>query len=437
MSLKKQQSLNANQTVDVIVVGTGPGGATVAKTLAEAGQSVVMLEWGSAAPLRGELIQMAGIAAVPSKGAFVHGDLSLVLRGITAGGSSAINFATMMAPPLAMFDKYGIDLRSDITALRAQLPINTLPDYLIGPLATRIVDGARSAGLEWQKLEKFIHIDKCRVACHRCTYGCPFEAKWTAREFIDAAVSHGGSMITGAKVERVLHQDGRALGVEYKKEGVSHKLYADKVVLAAGGIGSPRILQKTGFDRAGRNYFVDPVITVMGAVDDLKSDSAGKEVPMAAGVHFPEQGITLADLTLPQPMYQAFAAQVGRFDRLLAHQKTLSVMVKIKDDLGGNIGPKWINKSLSSDDRARLDTGTAMARDILEAAGASKIFKSHHFAAHPGGGAKIGDLVDENLQTAVQGLYVCDGSVIPEPWGIAPSFTLMCLGHRLGGHLVK
>ena len=136
-------------------------------------------------------------------------------------------------------------------------------------------------------------------------------------------------------------------------------------------------------------------------------------------------------------MYQAFAAQVGRFDRLLAHQKTLSVMVKIKDDLGGNIGPKWINKSLSSDDRARLDTGTAMARDILEAAGASKIFKSHHFAAHPGGGAKIGDLVDENLQTAVQGLYVCDGSVIPEPWGIAPSFTLMCLGHRLGGHLVK
>ncbi|WP_293138726.1 FAD-dependent monooxygenase, partial [Moritella sp.] len=118
MSLKKQQSLNTNQTVDVIVVGTGPGGATVAKTLAEAGQSVVMLEWGSAAPLRGELIQMAGIAAVPGKGAFVHADLSLVLRGITAGGSSAINFATMMAPPLAMFDKYGIDLRSDITAVR-------------------------------------------------------------------------------------------------------------------------------------------------------------------------------------------------------------------------------------------------------------------------------------------------------------------------------
>jgi choline dehydrogenase-like flavoprotein len=37
----------------------------------------------------------------------------------------------------------------------------------------------------------------------------------------------------------------------------------------------------------------------------------------------------------------------------------------------------------------------------------------------------------------VDGLYVCDASVIPEPWGIAPSFSLMCLGHRLGGHLLS
>ncbi len=445
--MKSQQSpdLATNQSFDVIVVGTGPGGAAVAKTLADAGQSVVMLEWGEATQLRGGLVQMAGIAAVPGKGAFVHSDMSLVIRGITVGGSSAINFATMMPPPLALFDQYGIDLRRHVSAMRTQLPINTLPDNLIGPLAKRIFKGARDAGVDWQKLEKFIHLEKCRTACHRCTYGCPYEAKWTAREFIEAAVSQSAKLITGAKIGRVLHQGGRVTGVEYKKAGASHKLYADKVVLAAGGIGSPRILQSSGIDRAGQGYFVDPVITVMGTVDDLISsdgsnhdhNSAGKEVPMAAGVHFAEQGITLSDLTLPRTMYQAFAAQVGRLDRLLAHKKTLSVMVKIKDDLGGVIGPKWINKSLSVDDRARFDTGIAMARDILEAAGAQNIFKSHHFAAHPGGGVKIGDLVDDNLQADIQGLYVCDGSVIPEPWGLAPSFSLMCLGHRLGEHLCQ
>lgn len=428
---------NPNKVVDTIVVGTGPGGATVAKTLAESGQSVVILEWGDAAPLRGELTQMAGIAAVPGKGAFVHSDLSLVMRGITVGGTSAINFATVAEPPMALFDQYGINLRANAAALREQLPINILPDHLVGPLAGRIFSGAQSAGLPWKKLEKLIRPDQCQIACHRCTYGCPVGAKWTAREFVDAAVKCSAKILTGAKVVRVLHQDGRVSGVEYQQAGMSRKLYADKVILAAGGIGSPRILQNSGFAHAGRDYFVDPVIAVMGSVADLKAkpENAGKEIPMAAGLHLPEQGVSLSDLTLPRSMYQAFAAQVGRFDRLLAHQKTLSIMVKIKDDLGGVIGPKWINKSLSADDRQRFTVGTELARDILKAAGAKTIFHSHHFSAHPGGGAKIGELVDENLQTEVSGLYVCDGSVIPEPWGIAPSFSLMCFGHRLGEYL--
>lgn len=431
------EDLDAQSSVDVIIVGTGPGGATVAKALAEAGQSVVMLEWGDAAPLRGEFSQMAGIAAVPGRGAFMHTDLSLVMRGITAGGTSAINFATVMAPPLGLFQRYGIDLSAEVRSLRQQLPINTLPDNLMGPLASRIQSGAQTLGLDWQKLEKFIHPDKCQTACHRCTYGCPYDAKWSAREFIEAATECSAKLFTGAKVSRVLHRDGHVQGVEYQRGGSRHNLYADHVVLAAGGIGSSRILQNSGFKSAGRDYFVDPVVAVMGSVVELgdENENGGKEIPMAAGLQMGGEGITLSDLTLPRPMYQAFAAQVGRLDRLLAHSNTLCVMVKIKDDLGGRIGPRWMNKSLTSDDRQRLATGTALARDILAEAGAVKVFKTHHFAAHPGGGAKIGDLVDENLQTEVQGLYVCDASVIPEPWGIAPSFSLMCLGSRLGTHL--
>lgn len=431
--------LDPHLSVDTIVVGTGPGGATVAKRLAEGGQSVVMLEWGDAAPLRGEFGQMLGIAAMPGKGTFVHSDMSLLLRGITAGGSSAINFASMMAPPQALFEKYGIDLSDDSAALRQQLPINILPDHLVGPMAKRIQAGAHALGLNWQKLEKFIHIDKCRAACPRCTYGCPYDAKFTARDFIDDATSSSAKLLTGAKVSQVIHRNGQVQSVEYKKNGVRHQLNAANVIIAAGGIGSPRILQNSGFKNAGRNYFVDPVVAVMGSVDDLegKREDAGREVPMAAGLQLPEQGITLSDLTLPQPLYQAFCAQVGRINRLMAHRKTLTVMVKIKDELGGQIGPKWLNKALTDTDRQRLETGTDLARDILLAAGAQSVFNSHHFAAHPGGGAKIGDLVDNNLKTEVNGLYVCDASVIPEPWGIAPSFSLMCLGHRLGGHLLR
>jgi choline dehydrogenase-like flavoprotein len=174
------------------------------------------------------------------------------------------------------------------------------------------------------------------------------------------------------------------------------------------------------------------VIAVIGAVDDV---DGGAEVPMAAGMHLPEQGITLADMTLPRPMYQAFAAQAVRIDRLLAHRRTLTVMVKIRDEIGGAIGPRWISKSLQPADRRKLRDGTYLARRILAQAGARHIFNSVHFAAHPGGSVRIGEGVNEQLQTSTAGLFICDASVLPEAWGLPPTVTLLCLGRRLAEHL--
>jgi choline dehydrogenase-like flavoprotein len=73
-----------------------------------------------------------------------------------------------------------------------------------------------------------------------------------------------------------------------------------------------------------------------------------------------------------------------------------------------------------------------LARKVLKEAGAHHIFKSWHFAAHPGGSVRIGHGVDRHLRTALSGLYVCDASVIPEPWGLPPTLTLLSLGKRLG-----
>jgi choline dehydrogenase-like flavoprotein len=134
-------------------------------------------------------------------------------------------------------------------------------------------------------------------------------------------------------------------------------------------------------------------------------------------------------------MYQAFALQVGRIDRLLAHQKTLTIMVKIRDQIGGSIGPRWINKALQADDKKKFTRGIDIGREILIQAGASKIFNSWHFAAHPGGSVRIGEGVDSNLQTRTQNLFVCDASVIPKEWGLPPSLTLLCLAKRLADYL--
>jgi choline dehydrogenase-like flavoprotein len=417
---------------DAVVAGSGPGGASTARELAKRGLRVLILEQGSAAPVKGTLAQMAGIAAVPGKGAYIHGDASLMVSGITAGGSSTINFATAAPPPAAMFAESGVDLEPALAALRAELPMAPLPDSLIGPMATRMMDAARSLGLEWRKLDKMIRPDTCRAGCWRCVYGCPFGAKWTARDFVDEACRHGAQLVDRARVVRVLVEQGHAAGVEVQVDGVLHVAKAPIVVLSGGGIGSPRILHRSGLGPRSAPFFSDPVVAVMGTVADI---DGGAEVPMAAGLSLHEEGISLADLTLPRPMYQAFVAQVGRFDRLFAHRRTLSMMVKIRDEIGGSAGPRWMNKSLRESDRHKFRQGVALAKDILAKAGARHIFKTWHFAAHPGGTVRIGAGVDSNLRTSMAGLYVCDASVIPQPWGLAPTLTLLCLGKRLGQHL--
>ena len=414
---------------DALIVGSGPGGASVARELARAGWRVLVLEQGSAAPLTGTLGQMASIGAVPGKGAFIHGDLSLLVQGVAAGGSTAINFATAAAPPLAMFAAHGIDLAPQLKALRAELPMAPLPDTLIGPMAARIMAAAQAAGLAWRKLDKMIRPQICRSGCWRCAYGCPFGAKWSARDLLDEAVTGGATLIADAKVEHVLLQDGRATGVQFVHGGRQQQAMADLVVLAGGGIGSPRLLHRSGLHPARSPFFSDPVVAVMGSVDDI---DGGAEVPMAAGLHLQTEGITLADMTLPEPMYQGFTAQAGRLDRLLAHRRTLSIMVKIRDDIGGAIGPHWVNKRLTPADKRKLADGAGIARDILAQAGAKHVFQSRHFAAHPGGSVRVGAGVDSDLQTPTRNLFVCDASVIPQAWGLPPTLTLLCLGMRLG-----
>ena len=45
------------------------------------------------------------------------------------------------------------------------------------------------------------------------------------------------------------------------------------------------------------------------------------------------------------------------------------------------------------------------------------------------------DILDSDLKTEYDNLYVCDCSVIPEAWGLPPTLTIIALGKRLAKHL--
>ena len=111
-------------------------------------------------------------------------------------------------------------------------------------------------------------------------------------------------------------------------------------------------------------------------------------------------------------------------------------MVKAKDELGGKLTDTGgVRKILDKSEKQKLWRGYERAKEILKNAGAKNIFKTPYLAAHPGGTVKIGELVDSNLMTQYDNLFVCDCSVMPEAWGLPPTTTIIGLGKRLAKHL--
>ena len=420
-------------TFDAIVVGSGPGGATVTRELARAGKNVLLLEWGDRPEIRGSFFQLAGMALRPGKGTLFTPDGLALFRIVTTGGSSMSFYATAWEPPVEGLKHHGIDISREVEEIRSELPVTVLSDELIGPFAGRIMASARDLGYDWNKLQKFVYLEKCRPDCDKCIYGCPHGAKWTSRMYAEEAVGSGATLLTGARVRRILVENGKAIGVEFRTRGEDQKAWAPQIILSAGGIGSPVVLRASGVQAAGHDFFFDPLIGVFGTAKGIKG---GREFPMAAGCHFEEEGYLLSDYNLPAPLYAAFACEVLRFDRLFSHSRTLQIMVKARDPLGGRLTDKGgVRKKLSAEDRRRLLHGCDRAKGILKHAGAKNIFTTWYMAAHPGGTVKVGDLVDSNLRTEIENLYVCDCSVIPVAWGLPPVFTILCLAKRLARHL--
>jgi len=419
---------------DAIVVGTGPGGATVAQELSRHGKKILILERGKGLPIKGSMLQSIAMGLVPGRSLLFTQELLALVRAITVGGSSILYYATMFDPPYQMFESRGIDIRPEVENIKRELPIAPLADALVGPAAHRIMASAQELGYPWIKLPKNVYQDRCHPECDKCTMGCPDGAKWTARNYIDEACAQGGVLLTGAQVRSLEVMKNHVQGVVFTLEGQEYRVSAPVVILAAGGIGTPLILRASEITNAGYDFFFDPLIVVMGTIDDL---DGGREFPMATGMHDPGEGYVLTDLVWPRWIAGVFTAQVLRFDRLFAHRRTLPIMVKIKDDLGGRLTARGgVRKRLTEDDRTRLNRGCDVARSILKNAGAHHIFRTWTMAVHPGGTAKVGDVVDSNLKTRFDNLYVCDCSVIPESWGLPPSLTLIALGKRLGKHLI-
>ena len=254
---------------------------------------------------------------------------------------------------------------------------------------------------------------------------------------MDEAVEAGCDLRTQARVDRVLIEGGHVTGVAGRLRGKPFTAKAETVILSAGGIGTPRILQASGFEEAGQGMTMDITVMVYGTIKD---QGIGNEPPMTWSWENLDEGYMLSTLMDPWLLYPLINTLKGPKYALTwpRWNNTLGVMIKLKDEVSGGVFPDGkISKPMTENDRPRMAAAEKVCRDILLEAGAKpdSIFTTPLRGTHPSGTVRIGTMVDENLQTEVQGLYACDASVFPEALGRPTVLTIIGLGKRLAKRL--
>lgn len=421
---------------DVVVVGSGPGGAAVALGLARQGKKVIILERGRNHKRIGSTL--AALFLVDRYGFLFSQEGLSVFRALTTGGTSVTFCGTAVLPPAWLTDKYGIDLTEYVEEAREEIDIKPLPDRLIGSAASMIMGAARDLGFNWNPIDKFINAGRCDLKCPHCMLGCTKGAKWTARDYIQEAVDLGATLINRAMVDEVTIENHQAQGVKAITSRGRINVNAKATVVCAGGMGTPIILQRSGIFDAGQGFFVDPLLVTYGI---HRGPGSWRDIPMSAGtLELVPEGIVMTDLADPWATFllNAYWKGLRHIPKFSSYRHYLGIMTKVRDGLDGRINlDGTFSKPITYADRWKIDKGINLAEKILRRAGVdpSSIFTTPVRAAHPGGTARIGAVVNTDLETEIKNLYVCDTSVIPEPWGLPPVWTIIAFGKRLAHRL--
>lgn len=430
---------------DVAVIGSGPGGATVARQMARAGKKVVLLEWGRDwrnSPFYGT--HTGCLMYTDKMGMLLTKERLNIVRGIMTGGSSNLFCGTASRPPAWLRDKYGVNIDAEVSETIDELKIGPLPDKYIGDASKHVLDAALSLGLDWEPYPKFMNPDKCNggFKCGSvCMLGCSCGAKWTANEYIDQAVLAGCELITGVRVRRVIHDGTNAHRVEGRLYGMTPiEVRARVVVLCASGIGSPRILQQSGFMKAGQGMLMDPTVMVYGAYD---GPGTYADPQMSVGSYDDSNGYILSHLMDPWLLYPMIMMLKGPGYALTfpRYKRTLGIMIKVKDEVAGGVFPDGsISKPMTVRDKERLRHAENVCHKILIRAGCNPrtIFTTPLRGTHPSGTVRIGEMLDSNLKLhELNNMYVCDASTFPEALDRPIVLTVIGMGKRLAAHLLK
>ena len=426
---------------DVLVVGSGAGGATIAHELAKKGRSVSIFEAGpevSGAYL-GDFKRVVFWPGYYSKLVIFSKSVegTSIYRTLNTGGSTVFSCGNMVRSLQQEFLNLGIDLEECFKEAEADLNVTQLSSAKIITGSRLIFNCTQNTDYSFDSMPKGAMkpgaYDALCNSCGNCVLGCKKQVKWDARYYIARAKALGSVLHAGVQVRQVIFSDkGKVNGVLTNKGFYK----ADTVILSAGALATPVILQKSGIP-AGQGLFIDPFNVTYGV---LKGASQHKGVSMSAILSSFHQndGFILSPYIDHWSDLFLLAPKSWLVRNKFSKKQLIGIMNKITDERTGSVDVDGkIHKKLTGQDLLRLNAGNKVARKIISKTGAEDIITiSKPRGAHPGGTAALNEIVDKNFKVkGYENLFVCDASLFPKAPGKPPILTIVALAKWLGKHL--
>lgn len=477
----RERQAHGNARFDVIVVGSGAGGAPLAWALARGGKRVAIVESGGlVVPTTAEGAVERYFLDQGMLGSIEQGGTALVLAGNAIGGTTVINSGTSLRPRPERLEAWDREfgtafadgaLDPYLDRVDERLGIGAIPEDLLDASAKLVRLGLERLG-RTGAFPLSRNAPDCRGAA-RCCFGCPNGAKLsTDRSYVPGAVEAGAALLARS----------RAVGIRAERDHVEvlvrtpdglRRLVGRELVLAAGAVATPGLLRRNrlgaAWRRAGDDLRIHPASKVFGWMPEPLPHGG---VPQALGYRPPDlPRVTFEGAHTPPAVTATVLTVAGQRHRawMAHHDHLANYGLMVRDRGTGSIreiaGRRVLRYAVHDDDARDIGAGLLVAAKALFAAGAERVvmpltggdpeigsaaelekLRPEDFSRknlltsgfHPQGTAGIGRVVDADLRVlGLERVSVCDASVLPDSPGVNPQVTIMALSLRLADRLLE
>lgn len=477
--------------VEICVIGSGAGGAVVAKELAEKGHEVLILEEGG-------YFSQEDFKTLPTleRNKKIYRDggiystlgvpLILLPTGKCVGGTTVINSGTCYRTPDFVFERWQKEFGLRLSAadfipyfekVEKTLGVSAVAPEVYSHNDQKILEGALKQGIAGHPL--FRNAPGCQGS-GVCIFGCPTGAKQSMeRSYLPLAFVAGARLYPHCHVEQLLAQSDKVYKIEaYFTDPATGKpknrltVFPKKVVVCAGTLATPLLLRRSHIGgrsgQLGKNLSIHPTAKMMGIFDDPIDGFRG--VPQGMGMdEFQREGLLLESVFFP-PWLLATSihhTQEKHREIMQAYRRIGIFGFMVHDRSRGRVyqgpgGRPIVCYNIGKRERDLFVKGLKLLARIFFSAGARTVYptirtieeissveemerivprKVHRrdlesAAFHPLGTCRMGidphsSVVNEQMKLHdMENVWVADGSVFPTSVAVNPQISIMAFATR-------